>query len=180
MHSSSGNLYYWGERFTAIRRGMEADGGSMWFLLPDEGYTPDDLLADDETLDFMLGGFSDWENQKFLMVNQSIPKFDAVSQLDLRAGLQALGITDVFDVSVSDFTPMVPDRSDVYLGKAQHDARVIIDEEGVEAAAYTVLAAPGAGMPPTDEIDFVVDRPFLFVITGADSLPLFVGVVNHP
>ena len=35
-------------------------------------------------------------------------------------------------------------------------------------------------MPPKDEVDFVVDRPFLFVITGADSLPLFAGVVNHP
>jgi len=43
-----------------------------------------------------------------------------------------------------------------------------------------VLANPGAGMPPQEEIDFVVDRPFLFVITGADSLPLFVGVVNQP
>ena len=50
----------------------------------------------------------------------------------------------------------------------------------MEAAAFTVLATAGAAMPPKDEVDFVVDRPFLFVITGADSLPLFAGVVNHP
>ena len=35
-------------------------------------------------------------------------------------------------------------------------------------------------MPTEDEIDFVLDRPFLFVITGAQGLPLFVGVVNQP
>ena len=38
----------------------------------------------------------------------------------------------------------------------------------------------GAAMPPEEIINFKLDRPFLFVITGADSLPLFAGVVNHP
>ena len=30
------------------------------------------------------------------------------------------------------------------------------------------------------EIDFILDRPFLFAITSQDGLPLFVGVVNQP
>ncbi len=30
-------------------------------------------------------------------------------------------------------------------------------------------------MPPEEEVDFTLDRPFLFVITGEDGLPLFVG-----
>ena len=38
----------------------------------------------------------------------------------------------------------------------------------------------GAAAPPKDEMDFVLDRPFLFAITGTDGLPLFVGVVNQP
>ena len=33
---------------------------------------------------------------------------------------------------------------------------------------------------PEEEVDFVLDRPFLFAITGVDRLPLFVGVVNQP
>ncbi len=48
----------------------------------------------------------------------------------------------------------------------------------MEAAAYTVMMMAGAAMPPKDEVDFTLDRPFLFVVTGADSLPLFVGIVN--
>ena len=55
-----------------------------------------------------------------------------------------------------------------------------VDEEGVTAAAYTVILAPGASMPPEEEVDFVLDRPFLFAITGVDNLPLFVGLVNRP
>ena len=35
-------------------------------------------------------------------------------------------------------------------------------------------------MPPDEEIDFILDKPFLFAITGYDGLPLFVGVVNQP
>ena len=57
---------------------------------------------------------------------------------------------------------------------------VTIDEEGVTAAAYTELRLNGSARPPEDEIDFVVDHPFIFVITGTDSLPLFIGVVNNP
>ena len=37
-----------------------------------------------------------------------------------------------------------------------------------------------AAEPPEEEIDFTLDRPFLFVITSPDNLPMFVGVVNDP
>lgn len=53
-------------------------------------------------------------------------------------------------------------------------------KRGVTAAAYTVMMMAGAAAPPEEEMDFVLDRPFLFAITGADGLPLFKGVVNRP
>lgn len=181
MHQSTQGVYYWGEKFSAVRRFM--DGGSMWFLLPDEGYAPEALLADAETAAFMetvfFGGA--WENSKRLEINQSIPKFDVISSIELQEGLMALGITEVFD-GTADFSPMTQDIAvPVAVSKAMHNARVIIDEEGVEAAAYTVMVnSPTSAAPSMEEIDFVVDRPFLFLITGADGLPLFAGVVNNP
>ncbi|MCH5341826.1 MAG: hypothetical protein J1E01_10180 [Acetatifactor sp.] len=48
--------------------------------------------------------------------------------------------------------------------------------ESFTAVAYTVMAASGAAMPPDEEIDFTLDRPFLFAITGAGNLPLFGGL----
>ena len=60
-------------------------------------------------------------------------------------------------------------------------ARVKVDEEGVEAAAVTILMMDeAAAMPPEDPEICVMDldRPFLFVVRSQD-LPLFVGVVNQ-
>lgn len=179
MHQGGSDTYYWGGKFSAVAKSLESDG-KMLFLLPDEGVTPEELLMDGEVVDFLLSGGQDWVNNKFLVVNKSIPKFDISSELDLIPGLKALGVTDVFDELASDFTPMTTDRDDICVSKAAHAARAAIDEEGVVAAAYTVMAASGAAMPPEEEIDFILDRPFLFAITGADELPLFVGIVNTP
>ena len=53
-----------------------------------------------------------------------------------------------------------------------------IDEEGCEAAAFTVISIDTRAMMPEDIIEIKIDRPFVFAITGADGLPMFIGVVN--
>ena len=156
------------------------DGGTMWFLLPDEGYTPEDLLSDSEAMDFLLSG-GDWAQKKQLIVHLSLPKFDIASQLDLAEGLRTLGVTDVFDPDQADFSPMLAvDAQGIFVSQVKHGVRVAIDEEGVTAAAYTVMAMTGAGAPPAEEIDFTLDRPFLFALSDRQGLPLFTGVVNQP
>ncbi len=177
MHQRNAQSYYWGGKFSAVSQSFR-EGGSMWFLLPDEGVTPEELLSDSEAMDFLFSG-GDWENSKYLFVNKSIPKFDVVSQFDLADGLMTMGVTDVFDPSLADFTPTVTDVP-VFVSEANHASRVTIDEEGCTAAAFTVMMGNGAGGPPDDEVDFVLDRPFIFCITGDSGLPLFVGIVNEP
>ncbi|NLO47344.1 MAG: serpin family protein [Clostridiales bacterium] len=178
MRKSDTNTYYWGEKFSAVAQGLEA-GGAMWFILPDDNTAADALLGDEETVSFILQNH-DWANNKTLVVNLAVPKFDVGSDINLSEGLKTLGITDVFSPKDSDFSPMTTDTDDIYLSAAQHAARVKIDEEGCTAAAYTVMMAAGTAMPPDDEVDFVLDRPFIFAITGADGLPMFVGIVNNP
>lgn len=178
MHQTDSQEYYWGDKFSATAKQFEG-GGSMWLILPDEGITADELLKDEETMAFLLSN-GDWENSKHLTVNLAVPKFDATSNLNLISSLQELGVTDVFDGNVSDFSPMTKDTDGIFVSKAEHAARVMIDEEGCTAAAYTVMAVCGAAMPPEEEVDFVVNRPFLFAITGNDGLPLFAGVVELP
>lgn len=178
MHQSGTRTYYWGGKFSAVAQDMQ-NIGSMWFLLPDEGVSVEELLSDEEAMEFLLSN-GEWENRTYLTVNLSVPKFDVTSSIELTEGLKALGVTDVFDGSVSDFSPMTEDADEIFVSQVQHDARVVIDEEGCTAAAYTVVMVAGSSMPPGEEIDFTLDRPFLFAITGADGLPLFVGVVNQP
>lgn len=166
--------YYWGEKFTATSQYL--GDGSMYFILPDEGIGVQELLSDSEALAFMVG---EQENRQRCKVNLSIPKFDASSRLDLKEGLQNLGITDCFDENTADFTPL-DEENPSWLDKVEHGARVGIDEQGVKAAAYTLATRDGGSSTPDEEVDFVLDRPFLFVITGVDGLPLFVGAVNQP
>ncbi len=178
LHSSRQSTYYWGEHFSAVGLTLAA-GGTLWLLLPDEGLTPQDLLADGQAMDFLLSN-GDWDDQRYLTVNLSLPKFDVAGKIDLRDGLQALGITDVFDPAVSDFSPMTTQTQGIFLSQARQGVRVAIDEEGVTAAAYTVMAGETSEAPPEDEVDFVLDRPFLFVLTSDDGLPLFAGTVSQP
>lgn len=167
--------YYWGENYSATYKGLEGSG-KMWFILPDEGVSIDELLASDAVLDLMANGT--YENKKSIRIHLSLPKFDVSSKIDLAEKMQALGITDCFDMEKADFSPLLTEDMPAHLSSAEHGARVAIDEEGVTAAAYTVMMEAGAAQPPENEIDFVLDRPFLFVITGEDGSPLFMGVVN--
>ena len=170
--------YYSGEGWGAVRLPLRG-GNGMWFILPDEGVSVDALLEDEDVTRLMSAGEAD--GGEYARVYFSVPKFDIASQLDLTEGLMELGVTDVFDPDVSDFTPMTTDTDGVFVSEATHAARVKMDEEGVEAAAFTVLE-PGdtAPMPPEREIYFTLDRPFLFAISSQDGLPLFAGVVNRP
>ena len=166
MRQRGTNTYYWSGRFSAVSKRLEGSG-AMWLL-----------LADKPTMDFLLSGGESAES-KYLIVNLALPKFDIASDLDLADSLKSLGITDVFDPAVSDFSPMTDDTA-AYLSQAKHAARVAVDEEGVTAAAYTVMMMCGTAAPPEEEVDFVLNRPFVFAITGTDGLPLFVGIVHQP
>ncbi len=179
MNSSGTNTYYWSDNFGAVARRLE-NGGKMWFIRPDheEGISVAALLDDPATMEFILAD-GNWDNNKFLVVNLSVPKFDVTGEKDLVNPLRNLGITDVFDPAAANFTPVTATEG-VFVAEVDHAARVAIDEEGVIAAAYTVIPAAGAAMPPDEEIDFILDKPFLFAITSETGLPLFIGVVQTP
>lgn len=173
--------YYWSDNFGAVYLSLE-DGSRMWLLLPDEGFAPEEILEE-------AGAFfaqkpyaydSGFENQKDVIVNLSLPKFDIASDMDLVDKLKELGVTDIFDAQAADFSPLILLEDGGFVDKVQHATRVSIDEKGVTAAAFTVIDRCGAGMPPQEEIDFTLDRPFAFYIESQDGLPLFAGVVNEP
>ena len=177
MYQSGSRNYYWGETFSALNQSLKGSG-SMWFFLPDESVSVGSLLGQDEVMDLIFSGEA-WENKKYITVNLTVPKFDVSSDLDLKEGLKAMGVTDVFCADTADFSPLT-ETEGIEISQIRHGARVMIDEEGCQAAAYTEMSAAGDGLPPEEQVDFVLDRPFLFIITGEDGLPLFMGIVNQP
>lgn len=168
-------FYYWGEDFGAVSLSLK-NGSSMWFILPDKGLSVSDVLESGEYMSMVTA--TEWENKKYMKVNLSVPKFDVSGTQDLRGGLERLGITDVFDPEKSDFSAITA-NAPLFLSSARQSVRVLVDEKGVKAAAYIELPEAGAAPPPDEIIDFILDRPFLFVITRS-HVPLFAGTVNTP
>ncbi|MBQ9382749.1 MAG: hypothetical protein IJT87_00780 [Ruminiclostridium sp.] len=177
MHSRGNQVYYWGEKYSAITLALE-NNGSMMLMLPDEGITPGELLNDDQAMAFITGDHDKVGNHNVPEVMLSMPKFDISNSFDLSDGLKELGITDAFDFSKADFSPLT-DFPEVALTQAEQAARVQIDEEGCRASAMTVMMSAGAALPQST-IEMTFDRPFIFAITGSGNVPLFVGIVNDP
>ncbi len=177
--------YFWGEDFGAVQIPLK-NGSSMWFILPDEDKTVDDVLSSDEYMETITHKYmynDEDDNRKEVKVNLSVPKFDVSSALDVKDGLMSVGITDIFEPSVSDFSPSIAPSDSFgmlpYVSAINQNTRVVIDEEGVAAASYIEIIGAGAGAPPDEIIDFILDRPFVFAITKS-YIPLFVGTVNNP
>ncbi len=174
MRQSDTRTFFTGENFSAIALPL-ADGSNMWLILPDEGVTPEALLAEKAAV-YMAMGSREGIRSAGKTVNLSLPKFNIASSSDLIPAVQALGITDIFSLDSADFSSITDEA--VFVNQIDHAARVTIDEDGVSAVAFTVIGVSGAGMPPSEEVDFVLNRPFLFMITSPDGLPLFTGIVN--
>ncbi|MBE6613067.1 MAG: serpin family protein [Ruminococcaceae bacterium] len=179
--------YYWAEDFAAVALHMK-NGSAMWFILPDEGKTVDDVLTGGDYMNMITGGEAfPAENKKWMKVNLIVPQFDVSAGIDVKAGLMNLGLSRVFDWTQAEFSDSLQSTTSpypVYLAGIHQDTRVQIDEKGVKAASYIELNfGAGAAAPPDEIIDFVLDRPFVFAVTksGIDrNIPLFVGTVNKP
>ena len=189
FHAPSGNVtctfmnqklrqmnYYWGEDYGAVSLSLK-NGSRMWFILPDENKTVDNVLESGEYLQMVTAASEGWENKKYMKVNLSVPKFDIQAKQNLRSGFENMGITDLFQYGTADFSEAF--EGPVFMTAANQAVRVEIDEQGVKAAAYIELPGAGAAQPPEEIIDFVLDRPFLFIISDS-GIPLFTGTVNEP
>ena len=107
----------------------------------------------------------------------SLPKFTMDETYEnLKDQLIGLGM----DVAFSDDADFSGLSDEIKISNVAHQAKLEVDEEGSRAAAVTeiMLEALGAAQGPT--IEFIVDRPFIFVIRDVDSgVILFTGRVNN-
>ena len=180
MHKTQDHAQYVREKSCTIAQLRFRGGESMAFLLPDEDVTLSSLLGDETLMRGFLSGMNEREDTQSAKLLWSVPKLDVSSDLELTSALKALGISDVFDANSADFSPLADFALPTAVSQVQHAARVTLDEEGCEAAAFTAIAVAETALPPQDlpTVEMNLNRPFAFLITGADGLPLFLGAVN--
>lgn len=182
MHQNDNDIYYWADNFGAVHKQLHDGSSCMWFILPDEDVTIDQVLDNPQLYELTSKPYfnQDWKDQKSIRVNLAVPKFDVSAHYNLNQHLETLGIKQAFNVENADFSPLLQNQEiPVWLSQAEQGTRVVIDEQGVTAASFTAMQTAGAAAPITDEIDFILNRPFLFVISGIAGDPIFIGVVNQ-
>ena len=179
MHrTDNGTTIVKGDGFWCYRLPLRSVG-YMTFVLPNEGTNLSDLLGTPEKLDKLLNGGMPIQAD----VDVKLPKFKFEDRLELNEVLKSLGMERAFDPNDADFSGMCVDKDDIYLSKVLQGSYIGVDENGVEAAAYTMaVAVEGCALYPEDlpKIDFHLTRPFLFVIESDDCTVLFIGTVTEP
>lgn len=177
MYQSDTMLYYEGNSFKAVGLSL-ADNNDFYILLPDEGTDPSSLFKDRQALDLLEKGW-DMDGITSPKVNLYLPKIDVTSDRSLIDGLKELGVKDVFTPDKADFSPLFNEES-AYVNSVHHAARLSADEKGIVAAAFTVIMMEGAAYQEEEPIEFKVDRPFAFAVSGMDGAILFAGTVYNP
>lgn len=174
MHRSDIGSFVRGKDYISSKLAMK-NRETVTFVLPNEGVSVQKLL-DTEHLQEILSGSTE-EHQKHGRVHWSIPKFSYDTKANLKNMLQNCGVTDLFEPNCADLSGMT--SKPAWLSGASQQTYIALDENGVEAAAYTELGFAGSSMP-TDEADMNLNRPFLYCIQSSDGTPLFVGVCGKP
>ncbi len=169
------NVYYEFPQFRAVAQSYK-DGCTMWYILPNEGITPESLLADDQLKTFLTPAKQEYDLKKGTFVLR-VPKFDVTYTSDLGRSLPELGVTLALDPASADYSPLCEDKS-IYIYDIKSDIRVATDENGTKASA----AVKGSLEEQSESgaAEFTLDRPFMFMICSPDDLPLFVGIINDP
>ncbi|MBR4018291.1 MAG: serine protease, partial [Clostridia bacterium] len=175
---------------------MSMDGNLLYIdtedakgiLLPykDERLSFIALLPDEDMSDYV----SSLTGEKLLSAVQSskeefahlrLPKFDFEYDRSFTDDLAALGLGAAFDPDLANFIPMGSGpNGELYLSEVYQKVKIIVDEEGTEAAAVTEAAATEEASME-EPIPVYFDRPFLYAVVETETgLPLFLGAYDMP
>ncbi|MFM9369773.1 serpin family protein [Streptomyces sp. Da 82-17] len=108
-------------------------------------------------------------------VRLALPKLSLRTTVEAVRHLQALGVRQAF-LDSADFSGLSPEE--LAVSQVVQETVVKVAEQGVEAAAATVVAArAGSAYHPPERIEHIAyDRPFgLVVLDGSGTVPLFTA-----
>ncbi|MBQ3100016.1 MAG: serpin family protein [Clostridia bacterium] len=173
MNSEGLGSFYKTEKYSMSSIQLK-NGGSVTFILPEEGVDPQSLLYDASVYDRISSTNPDDEAYGYGTLIWKVPKFSYQSDLDLVKTLRRLGVNSVFDTynSLTDITD-----DPLFVSDVLQKATISVNEKGIEAAAYTEITYCGSAMP-TDSCEMILDRPFAYIVETDYGIPIFVGVVN--
>jgi serpin B len=161
----------------AIELGYKESNTVMIVLLPNEDYSVEQLRANLNVESFHKL-LSELCSQR---VDLSLPKFKLESTLQLIPVLTELGVKDIFDPKVANFSGITNNSLGLFVGNIVQNAVIEVNEEGTEAAAAILLRCRSRR---SHRQNLTANRPFMFFLMSKyeinENLILFSGTVNNP
>lgn len=165
------HAFHKGEGFTRSSLSLK-EAGRMIFILPDKDVDIKQIVSDPDALRKAL-----FEGDNTMgEVVWKLPKFSFGNSIDLVESLEKLGIKNIFS-SKANFTGFTD--GPLWISNITQNTHIGIDEKGVEAKAFTEICYAGE-CPPQDRADMILDRPFLYALTGMGNNVYFIGVCKNP
>jgi serpin B len=170
----TGYGYAAGEGYQAVEIAYDGDELAMLLVVPDAGrFAEVEAGLDGAT----VGALAARLEQKELTL--TMPKWTVDTKLSVKDQLKGLGMTDAFAPPTADFTGINGGIELLWISDVIHQAHVLVNEYGTEAAAATAVVMVGGAMPDPLRVD--VDRPFIYVIRDRPTgTILFVGRILNP
>ncbi|MBD5470107.1 MAG: hypothetical protein HDR19_03030 [Lachnospiraceae bacterium] len=125
-------------------------------------------------------------NKQIIRINLKLPKFEMSFDKELNESLEKMGLKSAFNAASADFggigeSSLGPQGNNLYIDLVRQKAKIIVDEEGTEAAAATGIMMRFAAARPQEAKDVWFDRPFVYLIMDMDKeIPLFIGIFDRP
>src|SRR5690625_269104 len=153
------------------------NGNQMLFIKPEDiaRFFEQDKISDIHSL------LENLEYSENTSVNLTMPEVDVSSNFkELNKFLASLGFTEL--MSDAPYLSYIEgEETGMIINDIVQQARITVDREGAEAAAYTSIGVEETSIPIIEEeIDMILDQPYVMVILSLEYIPMFVSMVNIP
>lgn len=160
-------------------------GFKIKFMLPNQGYGIDDVFTESNIAAMnAITDFNEFDEENNIRYETRciFPEFKCTYDGDLKNILKdAFGINRLFidpttnadGCSLSSLTD-----TQCFCDRIDHAVNLDVNKNGIEGAAATVIVGNTSLQPADVKRDFVIDRAFGFIITDANDVTLFSGVVK--
>ena len=117
--------------------------------------------------------------EKYVLVKSSLPKFSYEYEFDLKEALKALGMKQVFDSQCADLSGLGTSAwGNIYVSQVNHKAVIEVAELGTRAAAVTIVEDT-IESEAFKIYEVYLDRPFVYmIIDNHTNLPIFIGTLT--
>ncbi|MCL2368255.1 MAG: serpin family protein [Oscillospiraceae bacterium] len=153
------------------------DDGRLGFLLvrPTDGTDLRDF-ARTHDLSAIAAGLETHSGE----VEVRMPRLDLEFEITMDDLLMNMGLMEAFVKWQADFSGLLTEEEPLFISQVLQKVRLMVDEEGTEAAAATAVGIRIASAP-INLITLTFDSPYLYAIYDLETgLPLFIGLVDNP